>query len=462
MGLKLWRGNSYTEVGGDAAFMQRITRELAVPIKYTAEERKQSRFGSYFEEQGQWYGSLVQPSGRIPAGLTRHVHRLAKHFNVPCDYRDSRVIPEDHYPWYSLTMKERPYQEVAHKQFLQGGCGVIHAPPRSGKTLMAMRAIDALAQPCVYLAPSVAIVRQTYEAMIKVFGEEMVARLDGHALPHQKDISKPIVIATAQSAVKQSSEWWKTRHFLIIDEFHHAAAETYHKVNAKAEHVYYRLCLTGTHYRTGGDALAMEAICSNLLYEIPVDYLVKAGYLAAPFVQFTRLLGSSRPATTDWTDLYKRGIAEDEKRNAWVIRLATSLYEQGIPTIVLTRRRAHADMLAENIPYAVAVKGGEAALTDSTIDQFRSGSIQTLVGTTVIGEGVDLPNAGAVVFASGGGPGVQQMQSYFRSMTAYPGKHWGLVYDVLDLHQAILTVHATKRLEFARENLGAANVQVCS
>ena len=42
----------------------------------------------------------------------------------------------------------------------------------------------------------------------------------------------------------------------------------------------YRLAFTGTHFRSGGDELAMQAVCSQVLYQIPIPYLVEHGYLA--------------------------------------------------------------------------------------------------------------------------------------------------------------------------------------
>jgi superfamily II DNA or RNA helicase len=324
---------------------------------------------------------------------------------------------------------------------------------------MAARAIDALAQPCVYIAPSVQIVRQTYEVFCSHFGDHLVARLDGDARPDQRDISKLIVVATSPSAVKQTPEWWATRKMLILDEFHHSAAETYHRINELAANAYYRLAFTGTHFRSGADGLAMQAVCSQVLHSIPIPYLVERGFLAPPRVV-------SVPVRTkgihelSWEDAYQEGIVECDERNAIIVKLVEGLASNGIPTIVLAKRRMHADLLGDRIAESVVVKGGEGILTSSAVKAFCDGRGYVLIGTSVIGEGVDVPRAAALVYASAGDASVQMMQSYFRPLTAQPGKSVGLIYDFDDRHHGTLRKHSASRRSFVESYVGTRVVSL--
>jgi len=121
---------------------------------------------------------------------------------------------------------------------------------------------------------------------------------------------------------------------------------------------------------------------------------------------------------------------------------------------VLTRRRAHADALADAIPEAKVVKGGEGALTSNTVQDFVDGKFNVLVGTSVIGEGVDVPRAAALVYAGGGNEGVQMMQSYFRPLTAHEGKRVGLIYDFDDRHHRMLLRQSNARQRSVKDQLG--------
>jgi len=454
--MHVWRSNTEAEIhGAPRWFLQYAARHLSVPV--AAGQKPGSRFGEVWYHEGEPWGSLLHvdgASGRVAAGLAGYVAQIAQHYGLACETRDMRAVPEDQIPWWSMSAKWRPYQDDVHRAVLSSPTGVIDAPPRSGKTLMSARIIDTLGRPTLLVAPTVAIVRQTYGVLCRHFSEDMVARLDGSAKPAQRDISKPIVVATAPSAVRQSPEWFATRELLIIDEFHHAAAETYHRISAKARNAYFRYMLTGTHFRTGDDRLAMEAVCSNVIHRIRVEDLIP-DYLAPPRVVFCPIDAPPLGYTMDWREAYELGIVEHEQRNDAVVRLAKMLaLDNGIPTLVLARRRAHADALGERIPESVVVKGGEASLTSRSVAQFLDGAHQVLIGTTVLGEGVDVPRAAALIYASGGADGVTLMQSYFRPLTAAPGKMIGRIYDFQDRHHRTLRDHSEKRQSFVARRLG--------
>ncbi len=454
--MHIWRSNASAEIhGAPPWFLQYAARHLSVPVP--AGQKPGERFGSIWWYEDEPWGSLVHIEGtsaRIAPGLAGYVLELAELYRLPASVHDTRERPEDQIPWWSVSAKWRPYQDDAHRAVLASETGVIDAPPRSGKTLMAARIIDTLARPTLCVAPTVAIVRQTYDVFCEHFGEDMVARLDGSARPHQRDISKPIVIATAPSAVRQSAEWFATREALLIDEFHHAAAETYHRISSKAVNAYYRYMLTGTHFRTGADALAMQAVCSNVIHRIRVQDLIPE-YLVVPRVVFCPVGAKPLGYTIDWREAYDLGIVEHEERNDLIARLATMLaIDNGIPTLVLVKRRAHADALGERIPESCVVKGGQAVLTSREVKRFLDGHHQVLIGTTVLGEGVDVPRAAALIYASAGADGVTMMQSYFRPLTAAPGKTVGRIYDFQDHHHRTLREHAGKRMSFVQRQLG--------
>ena len=453
--MQVWTGNAYAEMhGAPRGFLASLRRHLSVPIEPGT--KLGERFGGSFWHNQQCHATLVHDN-RVATGLVPYVEAIARHYGITYELRDVRERPADQHPWWSISgVAWRPYQDAVHKRVVAHGRGVINAPPRSGKTLMAARAIDALALPTLYVAPSLAIVRQTYGVLKAHFGEDFVSRVDGEAKKRDRDLSKPIVVATAPSAVKLCKEFYDSRDVLIIDEFHHAAAETYHRINALAEHVYYRLMFTGTHFRTGVDEMAMHAVSSRVLYRITVQSLVSGGYLAPSRVLFAPMrVTSSRPKSGSYADVYQAGIVDCEERNRSAIHIATTLgYANAIPTIVLARRRAHADSLAAAIPDSRVVKGGEGALTSKAVQDFNDGKFNVLVGTSVIGEGVDVPRASALVYVAGGGEGVQMMQSYFRPLTAHRGKRVGLIYDFDDRHHRMLMRQAAARRRLAEDQLG--------
>lgn len=450
-GTRLTRTNSWLEIQGlPSEACPLLERHLAVPVEQPKPDS--FRFGSYFQAEDQWWGSFLQPWG-VPSGFAPHVVAILNHYGYRFEYKDRRQRPVDPYPWWSLDVEPRPYQNLVQRALARtDGIGVVVAPPRAGKTLMAIRAMDTWSAPGVYVAPSIAIVKQTYERLCYAFGSDCVARLDSEASPFERDPSKHFVVTTPPTALSLPQEWWDTRELLIVDEYHRAAAESYFKINVLARNAYHRIGLTGTYFRSGSDALALQALCSGLVHEIKVQDLVREGWLAQPRVKVISVPGQVR--ASDHVKAHEIGIAHHAPRNEKIVAMAQALANMGQPTIVIVNRRKHAFELSQEIEGSVAVRGGDGDLVDSRLDDFRQGRVQVLVGTSVLGEGVDLPNASVLIYAAGGSASVSVAQAYFRPLTKHEGKDVATIYDFADQHNKMLGRQSQRRLTMMREILG--------
>lgn len=566
----------------------RLARHLSIPVEPGT--KAGTRFGLVYTHAGQAYGTLLR-GARAPAGLLPFVASLAERYGEPCAVEDCRQVPEERPAWGVVQAQWREYQQEVHAAAQQAESGVVVAPPRSGKTLMGARLLDALGRPAVVVAPSVSIVAQTHRVLQEQFGASEVGRLDSRTQGREEHAGRSVVVTTPQTAVRQSPAWWRSREVLLLDEFHHcfaphvrvqtmqgpklisqiwegdrvwccspsgclesrpvervwrrqgperllrveaefgtvevsaahqiyteqglrsagtiktgdrvwgvqgfarlqqvrrvsvvaappavfdlqvavrrnyfaegmlvsnSAAETYHQINSLGQSIYYRYGFTGTHFRSSADALAMEAVCSRRIYSLSVTRLIKEGHLAVPRVMFVH--SRSRPTGgSNFQSIYHAGIVENPDRNKQVIKLAKLLIDKGEPTIVLVRRRAHAQALGDALADygATVVRGGEDIR--GKLEGFAEGRYQCLVGTTVIGEGVDLPRARALVYASGGSASVALLQSYFRPLTAAAEKPVGRIYDFVDTHNRMLRSQSRKRIAMATDHFGSDCVWV--
>ena len=68
---------------------------------------------------------------------------------------------------------------------------------------------------------------------------------------------------------------------LIIDEGHHSAAKTYHRLNKHAwSEIYYRFFLTATPFRNDSEeTLLFEAICGEVIYKLNYIDAISKGYI---------------------------------------------------------------------------------------------------------------------------------------------------------------------------------------
>ena len=80
------------------------------------------------------------------------------------------------------------------------------------------------------------------------------------------------------------------------------------------------------------------------------------------------------------------------------------------------------------------------------LDALERREATAVVGTSVIGEGRDVPAADALVYAAGGKSRVKVKQDYFRVLTEHAGKRVGIIVDAADTQHKTLVGHAADRL----------------
>lgn len=408
---------------------------------------------------------LMDRTGYMPAGLVPKVRRLLDKYQIPYAFNDVRERPDDDLPLWS-GFKLRDYQRQLVDRALSMGRGVLDSPPRSGKTLMGAAIIDANPLHTLWIAPTKGIVAQTVRALAKLaLGPHGVTGLTGGWPKPNASGGGPgkrradelhharVVVTTAATAVKAPESFYRSRKILVVDEFHHAAASTYQEINKRAAPIYYRYGMTGTHFRSDENSeILMDAVLSDVIGRVEVKQLIDLGFLAPVDFVFVPVeepkLG---PCALDTA--YRMGIVNHQRRNEWAAWSAKTLMAMGKRVIVLVKHVAHGAKLAGLIPGAQFVQGaggsGDETVTDEEVEakihDFNNGMCQCLVGTSVLGEGIDLPAADALVYAKGGSAAVTVTQDVFRVLTASPGKARAIVVDFADRHHDGLIAQSANR-----------------
>lgn len=418
-------------------------------------------FEGVMRMRGVWDGwkSLVSTGGMFGTGLLQHVQRaltLRLHFDVEID--DQRAQPA----WQSCGIAEPSlydYQaEAVDAWVAAGGRGVIDLPPRSGKTRIAVAIAARLGLPMLMVVPRVELVRQTAARFREYFDASDVVEVTGgrpsaklrrrmnHALVW---IATPPTAAGPKPKSKRAQrpgiDGIRSRKVLVIDEFHHSAADTWQAISDAATEAYYRLGLTGTHFRADGKDMAMHAVLSRAVYSRTVAEMVEMGRLAPAKIAMVRVAGDV--AGVSGYDLYTAGVTEHPYRNGLIKVAAQWLMHFGKRVLVLTKEVEHSEVLAEMIgPKAQQVDGSTSEDIRKYLNQLAEHEIGCVVGTSVIGEGVDVPAADALIYAVGGKSPVKHKQDYFRVLTATDDKNHGMVLDFADVHHPKLEKAAAHRL----------------
>jgi superfamily II DNA or RNA helicase len=225
---------------------------------------------------------------------------------------------------------------------------------------------------------------------------------------------------------------------------HNSAAETYQEVNEKLlNEAYFRIGLTATNFRNDGADLALEAVLSEVLYEYTVKQAFEDGFLVRP--KFN-IIPISFPSEGKYQDVYRQGIVENVQRNRVISELAIEHKKDSV--IILVQQIEHGELLKGLIPGSEFINGQEKdTMRQKAMADFRKGKLKCLIGTSVIGEGVDLPIANVLIMAGGGKARSQIIQNIGRVLRLYPGKDGALIYDFTDQDGSFLQEHSMLRRE---------------
>lgn len=407
-------------------------------------------------------GTHYFPTGLLGRAV-RHVRRMGFAYEIT----DERKRPPLGQP-VGEPIPLFDYQTQAANGAVEAGRGVIDSSPRSGKTRTLAEVVRRIALPTLWVAPTDRIVKQTVATLHAFMGDKYATHLIGGKAQANAS-AHAVVVCTAATAAVLTDDFLATREVLVVDEWHHAAAASYREMFARCGHIYFRFGMTGTHYRSGDDAMAMESLLGNTIFRIGSEELVRRGRLIPVDVvflptRFEMLRGVDR---SDFVNGFgKHGAFEHVQRNQLVAHTAAYLERIGRKVLVLVRTKIQGRMIAEMMENLVPKKrpGAEfdpvqfvstdtrRRIIDKVIHAYNeSNEVRVLIGTSLIGEGTDLPMADAMLYAAAGKAEVTLIQNAYRVATKMDGKPpRAIMVDFGDRHHSALLAQSQGRLHVYR------------
>lgn len=209
---------------------------------------------------------------------------------------------------------------------------------------------------------------------------------------------------------------------LIIDESHHTAAKTYHKLNKTAwNHIQYRYFLTATPFRNNSEeTILFESIAGEVIYELPYVTAITAGYIVPVEAYYVDVDEKETDGET-YAEVYRDLVVTNESRNLKIGVLLARLANANLSTLCLVKEIAHGKKLSELT--GIHFAHGMDTESRAGIKDFSQGRINSLIGTTgLVGEGVDTKPCEWVVIAGLGKAKSAFLQQVGRAVRKYPGK----------------------------------------
>ena len=303
----------------------------------------------------------------------------------------------------------------------------------TGKTHIAIADAMGLGLRTLYLAHRRTLLTQTQERFGELWPE-------ADSVIYRKKDGKPnsrVVLSTVQ-AMAGSLEDFDPREFgyIVIDESHHAAAETYRKVIS-----YFRtqfiLGLTATPDRHDGQSLI--EIFQTCAHRIELEDAVERGLLVP--IRCVRVktnvdLGKIRYNGVDYRSRDLGEILFIPDRDRLIVDTYLN-HTQGKRAVCFCINVDHSESMAQafnqrGVPAAhVSGRMGEQQ-RQQILDTYRAGEIQVLCACDILNEGWDSPETEVLLMARPTLSKVVYVQQLGRGTRQSPGKDCLLVFDFID------------------------------
>lgn len=336
------------------------------------------------------------------------------------------------------TIELRDYQQEAIdnlKRMREDGktIALLYHATGVGKTITAATDAKAVDGRTLFLVNALKLASQAKETFAKVWPEASLGEYTGS----QKDMTQTVIFATVQSISKDLEKFSPTDFdYLIVDECHHAAANTYQKIFTYF-HPKFILGLTATPERSDGED--MLELFQNIAHKMDLKTAVERGVLVP--IRCIRV-----KTNIDLTDVRINGIKYNSQdlesklfipeRNQLIVD-AYLRYVNGKKTVIFCASVDHAaeiaKLLRDNGVKAEAVSGRDrVGIRDKIMKDYETGSTNVLCACDLLNEGWDSPHTTVLFMARPTMSKTIYMQQLGRGTRRCPGKEDLLVIDFVD------------------------------
>ena len=213
-------------------------------------------------------GCRHDPRTNICRAEARHYRAIVEHLRrQKLPYQDEARVYEPT-PWPLRTSRDPfPHQtEALDAWWHSGGRGVVVLPTGTGKTHMAILAINRTGRPALVVTPTIDLLNQWYGELLVAF-DVPVGLIGGG----EYDI-QPMTVTTYDSAYIHLERWGNRFGLIVFDECHHLPGPTY-MAAAIGSIAPFRLGLTATLERADGQEVLLPELIGPVVYRREIKQL---------------------------------------------------------------------------------------------------------------------------------------------------------------------------------------------
>lgn len=405
--------------------------------------------------------------GAFPTGHLNIVFKALEALGAVYEIVDHRQKPEKAFifNWVNEPHPLRYYQAESVKIGLETGRGVFEEAVGTGKSLILAHLVKELGVRSLIIVPSKALANQLLGDFRIWFGAGKVQQVKSEDVKKGVKL-KPImiiIINTLASLQKSGDLEGVLRDVdaVFVDETHHTGADSFLNLMPEINHIYYRFGFTGTFLRNDGKFLDMWGFLSNVIYRYPAKQAIADGFLTPMTVKLHVLDGIANRK-------YPKEYDANYCVNVEMLRTIKEILREnpGDQILILVNRKdkcglmIHEFLISEGLGGTYISGDDDKDTIQDAIDGFNEKRIRVLIGSGVIGEGVDICSTDRLIMCQGGKSEIVIVQGIGRGIRLYEGKKHATIHDFYFQGTNYMCKHAEIRLDIYERNFGCEVVRM--
>jgi len=337
------------KVTDDGKFLQVVSgTQLEIEQLEVSFAKKVDNYFIIKKKVPHWNGIVrfIDQYSRIPLGLWGEVKKLGAKYNFPISIEKNNFITDSGYSAEDLEdwiadhfknskIKPRYYQTEAVKRALYFLNCTEEISTSGGKTLISYMLFRYLfdrkkIKRMLYVVPNVCLVEQSED---KFFDYDEACGLEpnwesqcifGGAKKRRKEDVAELVFGTFQSLSKKDAEYFESFDIVMVDETHHAKANSIKSILVKCHNAKWKIGLSGSLPKEGTcDSFTIQAYLGPNVYTLASHQLIDEGNATPVHIIGLELDYLAEETKKNLYDL--RNVSADEKDGAKLLNLEKQL-----------------------------------------------------------------------------------------------------------------------------------------
>ncbi|MFK8137774.1 MAG: DEAD/DEAH box helicase family protein [Bdellovibrionales bacterium] len=364
-------------------------------------QKQKMRFSTWNIPKYIFCGNLEGSNLILPSGLVEKVEETCEDAGAEFELADNREIHKKFRVSFKGKLKKE--QKRAVEEVIQHECGVLVAPPGSGKTVMGCAILSKRKVPTLILVHRAPLLEQWKERISEFvnFDTKKIGTMNGQKKKPQGKIDVAMMQTINKLKDKDLKIFLDKYEQIIVDECHHIAAFTFESILKKSP-ARYILGLTATPYRKDGHQAIIHMQSGPVRYEMIAqdsEFESKRVIVRNSNFKMPEEAGPQPPIHQVWSHL----ITDEERLELVADDVIDNLDEARVP-LVISERKEHLQLLRKNL-LGKEVPETHLFILDGNLSKKQRGlmleeihssldskkPVCILTTGSLIGEGFDLP-----------------------------------------------------------------------